>query len=299
MKDKIILALALLSTLCWGGAFAQELNFSKEAFVTDAMTLPYRKATIPGFGENASLVIYLHGGTSKGDDNEAQLQEPGVEAISSWFADNNRKAILLVPQCPKDKSWIGGTLDVIASLLQSYVDRGAADANRVYILGGSMGGTGTWNMLSSYPNLFAAAMPVAGNPSGLNAEAVAQTPVFTVMGTADRIMKISNVEAFLEEMDHYEAEYKFNIEEGWSHENVCEQSYTPERLNWLFKHVKGEIVAVSSISQDEPAVSEVVWHSFSGQRLSQKPTERGVYLQTRVYDDGSQSTRKVCLRAGL
>lgn len=46
------------------------------------------------------------------------------------------------------------------------------DGDRIYILGGSMGGTGTWSMASAYPGLFAAAMPVAGNPSKSIAENV-------------------------------------------------------------------------------------------------------------------------------
>ena len=66
-----------------------------------------------------------------------------------------------------------------------------------------MGGTGTWTMLSTCPELFAAAMPVAGNPSGCDAEKVAQTPLFTVMGTADAIMKIPTVEDFLSSMDAF------------------------------------------------------------------------------------------------
>lgn len=114
--------------------------------------------------------------------------------------------------------------NALASPLQSYIERGVADADKVYILGGSMGGTGTWNMLANYPELFAAAMPVAGNPSGLSAEAVAKTPLFTVMGTADKIMKISNVEDFLKDMDTYNAEYKFEIEDGWTHEDVYPSS---------------------------------------------------------------------------
>ena len=60
-----------------------------------------------------------------------------------------------------------------------------------------MGGTGTWTMLSSYPGLFAAAMPVAGKASKCNAENVAATPVLTVMGTADKIMKIDVVQDFI------------------------------------------------------------------------------------------------------
>ena len=32
-----------------GEAFAQEIEFSKETFANDVMTLPYRKANIPGY----------------------------------------------------------------------------------------------------------------------------------------------------------------------------------------------------------------------------------------------------------
>lgn len=279
MKHRIFIIFALLSVLYWGEALAQEVSFSYETFSNKGKTLPYRKAIIPGLGDKASLVIYLHGGTSKGDDNESQMQELGVNAISTWFEANNRKAIMLVPQCPQDQSWVGTMQDMVVRLLQSYIDQGVADASKVYILGGSMGGTGTWNMLSNHPGFFAAAMPVAGNPTGLDAEAVSQTPIYTVMGTADKIMKISNVESFLKEMDLYDAEYKMDIEEGWTHEDVCSNSYTEERLNWLFQHTKQSAAAISDVSKEGNNIVKVVWYSVSGQRLATEPKEIGVYIK--------------------
>ncbi len=238
MKPRIFIVLALLSLLCWGKALAQDITFSYETFTDKGQTLPYRKAVIPGGDDKASLVIYLHGGSSKGDDNQTQMQEPGITAISTWLAQNHRKAIMLVPQCPKDQAWVGNMQDRVLRLLQSYIDQGIADASRVYILGGSMGGTGTWNMLSNHPGFFAAAMPVAGNPSGLDAQAVSQTPIQTVMGTDDRIMSISDVESFLIEMKAYDPEFMIDIANGWTHENVCSNSYTDIRLRWVFMHAK-------------------------------------------------------------
>ena len=91
-----------------------------------------------------------------------------------------------------------------------------------------------------YPEFFAAAMPVAGNPTGLDAEKVAQTPLYTVMGTADVIMKIPNVKTFLAEMDEWNAEYQFDIEDGWTHEDTCKKSYTDTRLKWVFGHTRGD-----------------------------------------------------------
>lgn len=291
MKRLVQIVLALLSLLCWGETFAQEVTFTKQTYSHAGLTVPYQKADIPGLGDKASLVIYLHGGTSKGNDNEAQMQEPGVSDISTWLSENNRKAIMIVPQCPSNLSWLGTMQEAIVSLLQTYIDRGAADAAKVYILGGSMGGTGTWNMLSNHPGFFAAAMPVAGNPTGLNAEAVSQTPLFTVMGTADKIMQISNVETFLADMDSYDAEYKFNIEEGWTHEDVCTKSYTTERLNWLFQHTKDTSTGIANIDAEREAV-KVAWYTVSGQKLTSEPKQKGVYVKTSVYGDGSTSSTK-------
>ncbi len=292
MKHSIFLILALLSILGQGGALAQETTFSKETFADGSMTLPYRKATIPGMGDKASLVIYLHGGSSKGNDNESQMQEPGIKAISSWLSENNRKAIMLVPQCPPDKSWLGVTQDALVSLIRTFIDRGVADASKVYILGGSMGGTGTWNMLSNHPEMFAAAMPVAGNPTGLNAEAVARIPIFTVMGTADNIMKISNVETFLTEMDVYQAEYEIEIEDGWTHEDVCKKSYTDERLAWVFKHTKEQSTGITSSINDDSKVVNVVWYSLNGQRLASKPIQKGIFIKNSFYSNGKSVTEK-------
>ncbi len=293
MKRIIFTTFALLlSLLCINESLAQELTFSKETFSDGNINLPYRKATIPGFGDNASLVIYLHGGSSKGNDNETQMQEPGINAISTWLVNNSRKAIMLVPQCPSNLSWLGTMQDVLVHLLQSYIDRGVVDANKVYIFGGSMGGTGTWNMLSNHPDFFAAAMPVAGNPTGLNAEAISKTPLYTVMGTADRIMKLSNVEVFLKDMDTYNAAYMFDIENGWTHEDVCKNSYTDKRLNWVFKHTKDTETSATSVANSKADIANVAWYAISGEKLTSAPKQKGVYIKQTVYCNGSCTSEK-------
>lgn len=292
MKNRFFIFSFLLSIFSWTAAFAQDIEFTKENFFDAAMNLPYRKATIPGYGDKASLVIYLHGGSSKGNDNETQMQEPGINSIATWLMQSNRKAIMLVPQCPTDKAWLGTILDVLVNLLNTYIARGAVDADKVYIFGGSMGGTGTWGMLSNHPELFAAAMPVAGNPTGLNAEAVAKTPIFTVMGTADRIMKISDVESFLALMDAYNAEYVINIEDGWTHEDVCKNSYTNERIAWVFKHTKAIPTGITSVNHEDDKVAHVAWFSINGKRLVSEPQEKGVYIKKILYSNGKSVVEK-------
>ena len=292
MKQIISLLFTLLSILGGGELSAQEIEFSKETFSSSGVSLPYRKANILGNNNNASLVVYLHGGSSKGDDNEAQMQEPGIDSIANWLMENKRKAIMIVPQYPTDKAWLGTMQDVVTALIKTYIDRGAVATDRIYIFGGSVGGTGTWGMLSNYPELFAAAMPVAGNPTGMNAEAMAKVPVYTVMGTADRIMKISNVETFLAEMDNYDAEYKLDIEDGWTHEDVCKNSYTKLRLTWVFQHVKGQMNGIENIGKPKCKSIKVTWFTANGQKLNSAPNKKGVYIKCAVYDDGSITSGK-------
>ena len=103
-----------------------------------------------------------------------------------------------------------------------------------------MGGTGTWNMLSSFPDLFSGAIACAGNPKGCSAANVAKTPVYAVMGSADKIMKpeVVNLQTFLDDVAKAGGMYKFDTEDGWDHETTCTQGYTPKRLAWLFSQCK-------------------------------------------------------------
>lgn len=202
--------------------------------------LPYRVAYIGDVaGGGSRMAIYLHGGTSRGTDNEAQLSEPAVDSIARYLARQTNPSVFIVPQCPTGGNWDSPRMrGAIRMLLQSYLDSGFVDADKVYVLGGSMGGTGTWNLLSAFPRLFAAGMPCAGNPSRASVDSVALTPVYTVMGTADNIMSIPAVDTFLVQLDSLGATYLIDIEQGWTHQQTCIESYTSARLNWIFSHVK-------------------------------------------------------------
>ncbi len=185
----------------------------------------------------ARLVLYLHGGTSCGSDNTAQLAEPAVDSIARYLARQSSGSVVLVPQCPQGGNWDAPRMrNAVRLLLLSYIDSGHVSANSVYLLGGSMGGTGAWGLLSAYPHFFAAGMPCAGNPSRASADSLAFTPVYTVMGTADNIMSIPAVEAFLRQLDTLGATYRYDVEQGWTHQQTCIESYTARRLDWLFSH---------------------------------------------------------------
>ena len=263
---------------------AHAFNASQEQITTLGITMGYRKCVITN--ENSTeapiLVVYLHGGSSKGNDNEKQLLEPGTDSIARYLETHGINAIFLIPQCPTDKSWGGPMNTRLKAMIDRYASEGVADTNRIYIFGGSMGGTGTWGMLSAYPNFFAAAMPVAANPSKTVVENVATTPAYTVMGTADAIMKVETAASFVEELKALDDDVRMDVEEGWTHETTCIQSYTTARLEWVCSHRRG----TPSASVRPTSVSQVVSsQSLSTASVSATPSpanslSEGIYWPT-------------------
>lgn len=272
------------------GKSENNLVFEAEKIVSAGIEMPYRVAHTDGVG-NPSLVIYLHGGSSKGNDNDTQTKEAGIDSIANYLDFKQLNAVYLIPQCPSDKSWGGPMLGVLKALIDRYARSESLDDTDVYIFGGSMGGTGTWSMLSAYPRLFTAAMPVAGNPSKCDVDNVATTPVYTIMGTSDRIMSVETASDFINELNARGAITRFDIEEGWTHEMTCIQSYTTERLDWVFGHSRNSS-GIENPMADNKIVKSVQYFSLDGRQLSESPC-KGFYIERLIYNDGTVRSFKM------
>lgn len=266
-------------------------EFDEGIFESAGIAMPYRYATLneSDSDNKPALVIYLHGGSSKGADNETQMLEAGIDNIADYLTEKRIQAVFIVPQCPVDKSWGGPMLGVLKALIDEFKE-GKVNDDLIYILGGSMGGTGTWSMVSAYPGLFAAAMPVAGNPSKSIAGNVSQTPVFTVMGTADTIMNVETTSDFIDKLNSLGGITKLDIEEGWTHEVTCVQSYTAPRLDWVFSHTL-ESSGIGNTNLDNTEIKYVMRFSPDG-RILREDTTKGFYIERTVFTDGSVTVRK-------
>lgn len=204
--------------------------FSFENGTFAGMNLNYRKAEV---GDSAKIVVlYLHGGSGQGDDNKAHMKSPAIADIYNFLNDNGYSFTFIVPQAPYGQQWMGLALPALKELLDTYSDNGKCD---IYILGGSMGGLGTWNMLTEYPGYFKAAMPVAFDTPKNKVEKYLETRIYSVVGADDRRRNIGKCKSFFEKFAKQGGEAKFDVENTWGHRQTCEWSFTPERLSWLFK----------------------------------------------------------------
>lgn len=150
-------------------ALAEETDTSVfgygEATVDDA-SMQYRLYDPADNGyeaESYPLVLYLHGENGTGDDNEAQLT---ADLGASFLADQVRQdaypSYVLAPQNTEDDWTSEETTALVKQALDDVIANENVDENRIYIVGISSGATETWKLLLEYPDVFAAAIPCAG-----------------------------------------------------------------------------------------------------------------------------------------
>ena len=137
-------------------------------FTKDKASLPYRLLKPDGYDKDGKsrypLVIFLHGIVGRGTDNKKQLRS-GVEEFVKDAVRKKHPCFLAVPQCPPDKLWFNvspndtrGNLPLpkrpteptatVLDLIEGLCNEYRIDRDRIYLTGLSMGGYGTWDLIS-------------------------------------------------------------------------------------------------------------------------------------------------------
>lgn len=150
-------------------------------------TLPYRILSPENTkaGDKYPLVVFLHGSGERGSDNEKQLAH-GASTFSNPANADKYPSYVVFPQC-KERTWtekfsaqsfmpgaptpqISKQEEAIISMINDLVEEYPIDKDRIYLVGISMGGIATYDLVCRYPDLFAAAVPICGavNPERLN-----------------------------------------------------------------------------------------------------------------------------------
>jgi predicted peptidase len=220
-------------------------------------TMPYRLFR-PEAAGRLPLVVYLHGSGGQGDDNLKQLGLGNIFGTRVCLLPENQKAFpcyMLAPQ--SNRGWVrydpaklakdefemvagpgqgvGMVLQIIDALRREF----PIDDRRIYVMGQSMGGAGTWNIVASRPNFFAAAVPCCGSRSMDDGTASIETPVWNFHGDADQTVPISlsreRIAARRKAGGHpLSTEYA-----GVDH-NAWEWAFTePQLLKWMFAQRRG------------------------------------------------------------
>lgn len=255
MKKFLTLMMAVLVA---GTAFAAE-QFEKKQYISQrGDTLPYRLLTPENQqkGKKYPLVIFLHGAGERGTDNEKQLVHGGQMFLNPV----NRMeypAFVIAPQCPPDGYWaynsrpesfesdkmpkdpeISPVFASLKELIDSYLSRGDVDTDRVYIMGLSMGGMGTYDMVCRFPDVFAAAIPICGTVNASRLAAAKKVKFRIFHGDADDVVPVDGSRNAYRVLKAAGADVEYIEFPGCNHGSWNPAFNYPDFMKWLFSQHK-------------------------------------------------------------
>lgn len=262
MKYRYLLIILLLIAQAAQAAVTDTSAFIRKTYVSKTgETLLYQVLYPENYDKNRTypLILFLHGAGERGSDNVTQLRHPSEMLLDS----QNRKnypAIVLLPQCPADQYWpfsehpdkdlrwdrisypvntpISKPLRLANELLDYYCESEAVDMNRIYIIGLSMGGMGTFDMVTRFPEKFAAAIPICGGVNVSRLKKAEKVAFRLFHGDIDQVVPVSTSRAAYKELKHLGAKVEYIEYPNVNHDSWVQAFREPDFMEWLFKQKK-------------------------------------------------------------
>jgi predicted peptidase len=233
--------------------------YERREFESAGNTLPYRILYPENYDKTKKypLLLFLHGSGERGSDNEKQL----VHGAKLFVNDANRKAfpaIVVIPQCPENSSWVSVNVDrsvqpakfmfdysaapqwpLVAAneLVKKIASEEGVDKSKMYISGLSLGGMGTFESVYRYPELYAAALPICG---GGDVEAydkrVKKTAFWIFHGADDAAVSVNLSREMVAKLKSLKVENKYSEYPGVNHNSWDNAFADPAFLSWMHAH---------------------------------------------------------------
>lgn len=214
--------------------------------------------------EELPLLIYLNGAGSRGTDNDTQLKN--LSPLLVPLIDSEKyPCMIAVPQLPVSDKWVNvdwtkgsyskdvpesNSAKLLVGLIGELKQAYRIDEERVYLMGQSFGGYGTWDLITRHRELFAAAIPMCGAGCLERAEAIQDLPLLVLHGAADPTVPVSGsremTEALRKAGSNSVTYLEYPGDDHYIQRRIFEQ---PELyLNWLFRQEKGSEPHAADIS---------------------------------------------------
>jgi len=107
-------------------------------------------------------------------------------------------------------------IQVLQRMRQTY----KIDENRIYLMGHSMGGIGTWKVAPKYPDIWAAIAPISGNGTPATLEKIRGVPEIIVHGDADPTVPVGGSRTMVAKLRELGVEHKYVEVPGGLHSDV-------------------------------------------------------------------------------
>ena len=219
-------------------------------------TLPYRLLHPPSQqpGAKVPLVIFFHGAGERGTDNEAQLRH-GAPLFAKPDVQKAFPAFVMAPQCPPEHRWVdmdwsaesgtqpelpSGPMRLALGALDEVLSQHPEiDQDRIYVTGLSMGGFATWDLITRFPQRFAAAVPICGGGDVAKAALAKNVAIWAFHGDEDPTVKVERTRTMIAKLQEAGAQPLYTEYAGVKHDSWTLAYGEPLLLSWLFAQKRG------------------------------------------------------------
>lgn len=262
MKRHLILIFALAATFATAGvalAASPELYEARNFEARNGQAIDYRVLFPANYSETDDfpLVLFLHGAGERGSDNLSQLAH-GSAMFTNPVNRERFPAVVLFPQCPPELYWAFDTrpehgfapgifpadypatriIEAVRELVENYIATEKIDPRRIYVVGLSMGGMATFDIVCRWPELFAAAVPICGGVNPTRLKAAAQVPFRIFHGDADDVVPVENSRNAYTALKRAGARVEYIEFPSVNHGSWVPAFGAPDFLEWMFKQHK-------------------------------------------------------------
>jgi len=220
-----------------------------QSFNENQYRLPYRvyfplkKST-----KRLPLIVFLHGAGERGNDNVKQ----SVHVVPYLTSDSVQAvfpSIVVAPQCAENDYWapvkrfewtfdekgeIKPSMAKLLRMLRDFRKNESVDTNRIYVIGLSMGGFGTFDMIQRKPEWIAAAVPICGGGDATKIEKYMNVPLWIFHGAKDDVVPPAQSQKIVDLLTSAGHPPRYTEFPEGNH-GIWEQSVRyPGLLEWLF-----------------------------------------------------------------
>jgi predicted peptidase len=188
--------------------------------------------------------VFLHGAGGAGLDNVKQLRGGNSAGTHLWTKPEmqaRHPAFVIAPQMPGDEQWgapasenLAPYAELVLELVATLSKEFAIDADRLYLMGQSRGGRGTWDIISKRPEVFAAALPLCGDGNPSRIGAARDVPIWAFHGAKDVSIPVSGSRKLVAALKAAGSAVKYSEYPDVGHD-VWTVAFAEEELpDWLF-----------------------------------------------------------------
>ncbi len=193
-------------------------------------------------GKKYPVILFLHGAGTRGPEIEVLINNLFFQITETY---EDFPFIVVAPHCVGENTWFE-LMPKVQSLALSLAKAEYTDPDRLYLVGNSMGGYGSWQLGMAMPDLFAAVIPLCGGGMYWNAARLKNVPVWAFHGGKDDVVLHCESQHMVDAINKNGGNARLTTYPEHGHDVWTDTYKNYEVFEWLLSHTKSSAAAQGS-----------------------------------------------------